>query len=54
MEPIYICPKCGYNKYKIPSTTNVDAVKRLKQCSRCGFVGSKNKESEVDKEAQIE
>lgn len=36
---MYICPKCGYNKYKIPNTTNQDAVKSLKQCSRCGYVG---------------
>jgi ribosomal protein S27AE len=49
MEQISVCPKCGYNKFKTPSTTNIEAVKHLKQCSRCGFVG-KTKKEDNDKE----
>jgi hypothetical protein len=38
MNQIYICPKCGYHKWKVSITQIGDS--NNKECEKCGYVGA--------------
>ena len=38
MEKIYVCPKCGFNKWKVPYNS-MFGDNNTKECEKCGFIG---------------
>jgi hypothetical protein len=47
-----VCPKCGYDKYKLPHGAALGDT-RLKECRKCSYVGTFISEEEYENSEKV-